>query len=157
MKKIILAVAALVATSSVMATPVNYKYVAANQESATQLCVIAANEGIEASKEASVEMGVSFYNFNKTMTCNGLRLKSFISKINKVNEVEEEIQVVATKKVKMISTDIVNIEESEVCIKAAKDGMKKAQRSYAGDATGIVCNGLSIRSFAKKYKKVDIL
>ena len=73
--------------------------------------------------------------------------------MNKVSE--SEIEVVSKKKVKMVSVN--NVTESETCIMAAKEGIKKAQRVYKGDANDIVCNGVGIHLFARKYKKADIL
>ena len=155
MKKLALALATLAISTTALATPKTYKFVGADQKVETQLCVIAATDGLDATKQAAAEFGVNFHRFNSDMTCNGMRLKSFVKAMNKVSLPEPEIEVVSKKKVKMVSVN--NITESETCIMAAKEGLKKAQRNYKGDATAIVCNGVGIHSFARKYKKADIL
>lgn len=48
-------------------------------------------------------------------------------------------------------------EASEVCILAAKEGFKVASKKFKTAKTDIKCNGLTVKSFAKKYKNVTVL
>lgn len=66
-----------------------------------------------------------------------------------------EVQTQGTKKVKMIAMN--TQVASEACIFAAKESERKARQKYSILSNGITCNGMSIKTFVKKYKNAIVL
>ena len=152
MKKTILTLTALFLTVTSQAAEI--KFVALDDSKETQVCMAAAESGISGAKQKAKDIGMSYKIFKAENLCNGKKLKSFVKQIN-ASKLEEIKTPVTIASVKFTNGD--QKEETTACINAAKKGFTFADRNYKGHASTIVCNGLDIRTFAKKYKNKNVL
>lgn len=151
MKKLFL-VAATLLSANVFALSSDFKFVPLNDSQPTNLCVIAAQDGIVAAKRSARQAGIfSDIAFNMT-ECNGQSIRRFASQFKQTNE-ELETQSEKSSQVNYEFKVIDQAEPSLVCKIAAEQGLRQALRVGGEVAVGYVCNGVTIQRFARLYKK----
>jgi len=148
MKKLLtLALAALFTAQSFAAT--DTKFVALDQTLETNLCVIAAKQGYQAAKDTAAQ----FENFNKSQfkatVCNGVNIQHFASQFEKAKQ-----EVVATEVEQVVYRfkPVDDTYASRFCAIAAKQGLQQAISLGGRQVKGLICNGKTISSFARKYQ-----
>ncbi|MBD1389620.1 hypothetical protein IC617_09275 [Neiella sp. HB171785] len=87
MKPLIALTGALVVIASPAFGSTSMKFVAANQNIESQVCVIAAQQGVEAAKQAGAELGLSTHDV-RNLVCNGRQLTSFSRKYQRLQAVD---------------------------------------------------------------------
>lgn len=150
MKKLFLAAATTLLSANSFAMSSDYKFVAVNDTQVTNLCVVAAEQGIVAAKKAARRSGIySDVAFNATQ-CNDMSIRRFAAKFSSEQATNVDTTV---NDVTYIFKTKDAAPASEVCKIAAESGMSEAIKAGGLEVTSYVCNGLGIQRFARKYKK----
>lgn len=129
--------------SSLVASASDFKKTNDNFE--TQICYVAATEGLESAKSLVESKGLLFRTFKKSVTCNGADLTSFAREYaqrSKNKEASPGVELVAS------NNDI----ESKICIEALTQGMEKTVTKYRINKDYIRCNGKPLPRFVKENK-----
>ena len=156
MKKTLIALTLALATSTAFASNSNDKYtfVASDDSPETQLCMVAAAQGIESAKVNAKILGVNFNKFKKESRCNGQRLSKFVKSFN-TQEISEEIAVIA-QKIDMIAAD--GSLESRICVQAVKEGIEIARAEHGtSKISKLKCNNKTLSKFISKYKNKEVM
>lgn len=149
MKKLLL-VAATLLTTNAFALSSDYKFVPLNNNEATNLCVVAAEEGLHAAKKVARQEGIfSDVAFNST-SCNDMSIRRFASQFKIESEVVESEEA---DSVNYIFRTKDQATASLVCKIAAEQGFDEALKVGGRQASNYVCNGLNIKRFARRYNK----
>ena len=136
MKNLLLAITIVLTATSAQAS--NVKFETTDNSPASNLCVIAVEQGIEAAGKAAKALGSTAKHFK----CNGMSVKRFV----KTYEVKPVETVESFKAVSFVAANDNN--ESALCVQAATQGL--GSLSIAEKRT-VICNGRSIRKFAALY------
>lgn len=144
MKTLFAASLTLALSSTVVAKPANIKFVAMDQNYETQLCLAAAQEGLEAAENLAASFGINDKGYKLKTKCNGESLVYFARKYEKKEQ---------TSQMKTIFKLVVANEatESKICAFAASQGIKTASEQY-GYINNIICNDKPLTKFARRYK-----
>lgn len=149
MKKLFLAAATLLSANS-FAMSTDYKFVAVNDTQVTNLCVIAAEQGISAAKKAARLTGIySTGAFNST-ECNGTSIRRFAAQFKTSSELVEETQV---EQVNYVFKAKLQNDATQLCVLAAKEGLNAAIEAGGESVMSYTCNGINIKRFARRYNK----
>ncbi|MFD2165142.1 hypothetical protein ACFSJY_02605 [Thalassotalea euphylliae] len=138
MKKVLSAFVLVAAATSAQASSSNVQIIAKNASVETNLCVIAAQKGIEAATAYAVKNDVKARSFESTQ-CNGENIKSFADAF-KADE------TTANKAIEVVPGN--QSLESQLCLKAVNEGV----RAVGHKSNSLKCNGLSVESFVKAVK-----
>ncbi|MCP4321295.1 MAG: hypothetical protein GY787_05495 [Alteromonadales bacterium] len=136
MKNLVIALAALLLIST--ASTSIKKFISVNNTIASNLCVIAAENGYGAAVNQAKLSGEKDI---KAVTCNGKSIRDF----SKRPQVEETI----SKDVLVIPAD--NSFESNLCAQAVKYDIKAVSSTTDVDVNQTICNGQQIHYFVKQY------
>ncbi|QOL25424.1 hypothetical protein LP316_14165 [Thalassotalea sp. LPB0316] len=142
MKKLFALVIVSIASTQAFALSSNVKMVALDDSPATNLCIVAAEQGYQAAKKVAV---TQFSDANKElshMTCNGKTLKRFASEVQK-KALPEQPEVVKVKKFIPANND----DASNLCITALNQGIESIQDEKV--LSDLYCNGVIVTKFAK--------
>lgn len=128
----------------------NVKFVGKDNNAATQLCVVAAEKGMQAAKQVK---GVSTFG----TTCNGMSVYKFAKKHQKNNfaattTVTSTTTIELAKILKFVPADTTT--ESKLCTVAAEQGLRAAVKEGGHNAKNLYCNNTTIKRFARRYAKV---
>ena len=140
MKNLLVVLSLVLFTSAASASSSNVKFVSLDNSVESNICIIAAENGYRAAKK-QVEKTSNTYVFN--ITCNGQSLRSFSETFKYPAEKAIEKSVL----VKPANNSI----ESQICVQAVQKGMKSVVNTTNYDVKEMVCNGLSITEFVKRY------
>ena len=136
-------------SSQASALSSDFKFVGIDKTSATNVCLIAAEEGFNAAQKAAKQApDYNLYDLEAT-SCNGVNIKRFARKY-KLNTVEVT-PVVSTKVIYQFKK-LDDSQATQVCAIAAQQGVKQAREVAGIEAEYITCNGKSLTRFARKYK-----
>lgn len=141
MKTLSLTFALTLTATQASALSNNVKFLAVDSTHETNLCVIAAEQGLKAARYASKLPAKVFL----STLCNNQKIRSFAKKF------EAKEALVAQSSVEYKFKTIDDSIESQTCAVAAQQGLRAATKLAGLDAKSITCNGKSLRSFAKKY------
>ena len=135
MNKLISAIALCFAVvSNVHAVSAQFEVVAKNTSQETQLCMIAAEQGYQAAaKAADSEKQLT------TVKCNKQSLEQFAKSFEQAPAQARKTQVAVQGNESL---------ESELCIKAVKEGI----RAVGHRSNSLKCNGVSVNDFIKTFK-----
>ena len=147
MKKLLTLASATLLSTQTLALSNDVKFVAADTDLATDLCLVAAKDGYFAAKVAVKNSADISINELPTVSCNGLSIKRFAKKFATV-----EVESVDINKVNYQFKAIDDSEATQICYVAAQQGIKQAKELAGSNADAIICNGRSLTSFARKYK-----
>jgi hypothetical protein len=149
MKNVFTALLLTFVSSQALATQSDYKFVALDETTATDLCVSAATVGYFETKK--IARRAAWFNEVEFITtkCNGLSIRQFAKKYTEMANTEVTEEATQTVSYKFKTVD--NSEESQICAVAAKDGMKQAINLGGLSAKLITCNGMRIESFARRF------
>ncbi len=146
MKNLLTAVLLTLTSSQAFATQADVKFVGVDTTEATNLCLSAAKVGYyKAKKMAKSSVMFNEVEFASTQ-CNGLPIRQFARKYQMAESTTTE------KVISYQFKTVDNTQESQICAVAAKDGLKQALNIGGAQARFIVCNGLRIESFARKFR-----
>ena len=138
MKNVVIALAVFLFTSAAQASTTIKKFVSLDDTVASNLCVIAAEDGYKKAVDHAKQYGE---NYIKAMTCNGKGIQRFSKSF--------EMKEVSSKEVLVIPAN--NSIESNLCALAVKDGLKSVISSTDIDVSQTICNGQQIAHFVKRY------
>ncbi|WP_438865362.1 hypothetical protein [Neptunicella sp.] len=135
MKTTLIALTTFAISMNAMASQASYSFVPVDQSVYSNLCVVAAQQGIETAK-------TKFADFSHNTLCNGMKIGKFARKYNTI------AQEVAPAAIKMVAAD--EKPESQLCVKAAEQGIETLGLSR-WKMNDLYCNGQSIKKFVKSY------
>jgi hypothetical protein len=138
MKNVIIALAIFLFTNAVQASTTIKKFVSIDNSIASNLCVIAAENGYKKASSHAKKYGK---NYISTMTCNGKSIQQFSKSF--------EVKEVSSKEVLVVPAN--NSIESNLCALAVKDGLKSVISTTDSDVSQTICNGQQIAHFVKRY------
>ena len=140
MKNLLLAMTIVLTATSAQAA--NFSFESTDNSDASNLCIIAVEQGIKAADKAARSLGKATQNFTRTGKCNGMSVKSFVQSY-------EVTPAATTESFKAVSFVAANDnKESAVCVQAATQGVSSIS---AFEKRSVICNGRSIRKFAALY------
>lgn len=90
--KVTAIVLGLVAIASPAFASTSLKFVAANNSAETQVCLTAAQQGMQAAQTIAIELGLS-KSESQMLICNGREITSFSRKYQKLNRIQQEQDV----------------------------------------------------------------
>jgi hypothetical protein len=147
MKKLALITAIAAFSFNATAASTNYKFVGQDESSATNLCVVAATQGYTAAKRIGrIEQGLVDVEFD-TITCNGQRIRTFAKSFEAVTVSAEQTEPEKEYQFKLVDST----EATQICALAAEKGLQTAIVRGGQKVTSYSCNGLPIRTFARRY------
>lgn len=118
-----------------MAAPSHYSFVAVDNNVHSNLCVIAAQQGLAQAKKSPA--------YTNTILCNGISIDRFATKYNVETSTMSEVKPV---NVKIVAAD--DKPESQLCAKAAQQGVSAlGMNNFQLEA--LYCNGRPVSSFVK--------
>jgi len=138
MKNIVIALAVFLFTSAAQASTTIKKFVSIDNTVASNLCVIAAEDGYKEAVNHAKQYGK---NYIAAMTCNGKGIQRFSKSF--------EVKEVSSKEVLVVPAN--NTIESNLCALAVKDGLKSVISNTDFDVSQTICNGQQIAHFVKRY------
>ena len=144
MKNVVIALAVFLFASAAQASTTIKKFVSLDDTVASNLCVIAAEDGYKKAVDHAKQYGE---NYIKAMTCNGKGIQRFSKSF--------EIKEVSSKEVLVIPAN--NSIESNLCALAVKDGLKLVISSTDIDVSQTICNGQQIAHFCEALFKFLII
>ena len=140
MKNLLTVLSLVLFASTVSASNSNVKFVSLDSSAESKICVLAATDGYRAAKKQAEKM-TNVYAHN--ITCNGQNIRDFSNsfKSQPAKAIEKSVFIKPANK---------SI-ESQICAQAVKTGIESVVGSTKYDVNEMVCNGLSIRQFVKRY------
>lgn len=140
----------LSATSlSSMANKIVFKPV--NQKLATQACVLAATEGLNAAKVLVKKERVNFNRFKLAVSCNGLPLTDFADKYQP--KIVQESDVASKPSITLVAKDTTSM----VCLDALLVGEEQARIEHNVGNDSITCNSKNLKTFIRHYEKQNFI
>ncbi|GAA6206192.1 MULTISPECIES: hypothetical protein [Thalassotalea] len=140
MKNLLAVLSLVLFTSSASASSSNVKFVSLDNTAESKICVLAATNGYRAAiKQAEKMNNVHAYN----ITCNGQNIRDFSNsfKAQPVKAIEKSVFIKPAN----------NSIESMICAQAVKNGLDSVVGKTKYDVNEMVCNGLRISQFVKRY------
>ncbi|WP_448211989.1 hypothetical protein [Colwellia sp. MEBiC06753] len=124
----------------------NVKFRALDQSAETQICIAAAQGGIDAAKTAANELGLNFNTVKRHTVCNNQPISQFAAKFLTETAVEASVKPTI---VKFVAAD--NAPASQICKEAVVNGLSSV-KGLRGNINDIYCNGEIISRFVRKNK-----
>jgi hypothetical protein len=146
----------MMAATSVQATNSadKYTFVASDATAETQVCMVAAAQGVAAASEKATELKIDFRNFKNHTKCNGKTVRQFVKSFNKETLTAETM--VTAQVVELTAKD--GSLESRICVQAAKEGISSARKEHGNNkVNSITCNIESISRFISKLKTKKVM
>jgi hypothetical protein len=140
MKSLLVVLSLVLFTSTASASSSNVKFVSLDNSAESKICIVAAENGYRAAKKQVDKMS-NVYAFN--ITCNGQSMRSFSETFK--SPVEKAVQ----KSVLVKPAN--NAIESQICVQAVQKGLESVVNTTTYNVKEMVCNGLSITEFVKRY------
>ncbi|CAM4169862.1 exonuclease III [Pseudoalteromonas byunsanensis] len=137
----------VVALSTITSVSAQVEYSAANASPESKVCVIAAQQGLSAARTEAQKYGINISRFSKTLECNGEDIRDIAKQAGFVEAQTQDKAVALVAKTASA--------ETELCIKAAKDGVASIA-VHGHKARSLRCNNLPVKEFVKQYGKVAI-
>lgn len=138
MKNVVITLAVFLFTSTAQASTTNKKFVSVDNTVASNLCVIAAENGYKA---AVSHANLSGERNVKEMICNGKSIKQFSKSI--------QVKQIISKDILVVPAD--DSFESNLCANAVKNGLDAVSSNSDVDVKQTICNGQQIAHFVKRY------
>ncbi|MDO6447518.1 hypothetical protein Q4493_17230 [Colwellia sp. 1_MG-2023] len=140
MKNLLTVLSVVLFASTANASNSNVKFVSLDSSVESKICILAATDGYRAAKKQADKMN-NVYAFN--ITCNGQNIRDFSNSF-KAQPVKSNVKAVFIKPAN-------NSIESKICAQAVKTGIESVVGTTKYDVNEMVCNGLSISQFVKRY------
>ncbi|MFY8275123.1 hypothetical protein AAEU32_13440 [Pseudoalteromonas sp. SSDWG2] len=118
------------------------QYFAKNDTVESQLCAVAANQGLVAAKEQGAKHGIRITRIASSLYCNG----------QDIRDIAKKVEVVApAKKAPALNLYAKNNESAtKLCIEAAEKGL--ATMEFKGKRiNGLTCNGQPVEKFVEQF------
>ena len=147
MKSLLASILAVVVSFNVSAKMTEIKFKPTNQDVETQLCIAAAEGGINGAREAAQALDVKFSAYKHNIYCNDKSLTKFAKAYQVKEEQIEEIKSVTYKFVPANQASA-----SQICTFAVENGMRATKKAY-DNVESVYCNGEWINTFVRKNKK----
>lgn len=145
MKTVLVAVLTLAVSFGVSAKISNVEFRAIDKAVDTQVCIAAAQGGMEAAKATAKALGVNFSVIKRHTVCNDQSIRSFAAKFNKQEAQPQPKKTVAYKFVVADSAPA-----SLICKDAVMNGLKDAATRH--NLKDVYCNGELINRFVRKNR-----
>jgi len=149
MKTLLITALTAIVSLNTVATTSNVKFIATDYSAETQVCLVAAQNGLTSAEDKAKELRINYRGFQYNIQCNGKSLIQFSKTPNNVAEIAEKELVVIKPQYKFVTVN--KNEASKICADAAINGFNFVNENYS-DVRHLVCNGQNIVRFAKKYK-----
>jgi hypothetical protein len=145
------AMATILSTLSFSAFSHNTVYTAGDDSTESTLCVIAANEGIDAAKSYARNERINFTHIEQTVSCDGLTIREMARK-SQANQYAQHgvAQVELDKRFVFVATN--DDADTQICIKAAKQGVQSGAYAIAVRRK-IACNGQNVEQFVRSIRQ----
>ncbi len=126
---------------NVNAGTVDNVYYAKDGNVESQVCAVAANQGLTAAKQLGEENGIRIARFSPSLYCNG----------QDIRDIAKQVAAARSQQVTSVSLYAKNEEkETQLCMKAATQGLDKVAHQVR-HVNGLRCNGQRIETFVKRY------
>ena len=145
MKSLFVAVITLAVSMGASAKVSNVLFKAVDQSAETQLCLAAAQNGVEGAKAMAESLGLDYLEAKRSTICNDTSLHRFAHQYTKT--VEPVLNTRVTYK--FVAAD--QAPASKICTEALVNGLKATQKQYK-DISNVYCNGELINRFVRKNK-----
>lgn len=145
-----LALSLSLSTFTHMSEAANVKFKAMDDSFASQVCIVAATDGINSARTLVTKQGHSFKEFAASLTCNGKSLRNF----SKSWEADKQTET-TEKQVKLVVKN--NNPESQLCLDALVMGEEAARVKYDAKFENIICNDRTLASFLRQYSNQDVI
>lgn len=146
---IAIAITLTLSSASTMAKDVVFKQ--SDQTTATQVCYVAATEGLHSARLLMRKSDQNFRVFQSTLTCNGLDLGDFADKY-----AEEALKEKSTASNRVILTPKNENVESRLCLDAVTMGERAARVKHSINSP-VLCNGNSISNFVRLFRTQEVV
>lgn len=114
----------------------------------TQVCYVAATEGLAAAKSLMFQNSINYPNFARTVTCNSMTIAEFAKTYSKQDDTSSKVTKVALV---AKNTRI----ESQLCLDAVVIGEDAARAKY--DLYGeVLCNRQKLSTFVSKFDDQEV-
>ncbi|MBD1583513.1 exonuclease III [Pseudoalteromonas sp. S16_S37] len=137
----------IVALSTVTSVSAQVEYTPVNASAESKVCVIAAQQGLSAARTEAQKHGIFISRFSQTLVCNGKDVREI------AKQADQSINTLVENKVALIAKTL--SAETELCIKAAKDGVASIAL-HGHKARSLRCNDMPVKEFVKQYGKTAI-
>lgn len=144
-----LAAMTVATASQSFASSENVTFKPLNESLETQACLTAATEGMRATRKLVRENDVDFGLFNKSVTCNGMKLAQFANTYFEQDTTEEP-------KVVAIRASNSNL-ESQLCLDAVLMGEEQARQKHDLHGVSVICNDKPLSSFVRSMTRDNIV
>lgn len=152
MKKLFAIAATVLFSANTFALSTDYKFVQVNESVATNVCYVAATEGVRVAKnQARRQAGFTDIEFNATK-CNGMNIRRFAAKY--ANTEVTQVEINEKGQVEFVFKPVDNSFATKICKVAAEQGLNQALEQGGKAARTVYCNGEKIVRFARRYSKV---
>ncbi|MDF2177209.1 hypothetical protein P2G88_03000 [Aliiglaciecola sp. CAU 1673] len=135
MKKFVFAALVAAFSASSLASKDNVRFVAVDDSLFSNICVVAAQEGVIAARKVAPR------EFNESIRCNGQTINTFARQYTKADS--------APIAYKFVLAD--ERPESMLCKQAVSEGVESLGLTR-GELDNIFCNGVRLTTFAKAYQ-----
>ncbi len=122
---------------------------------ATQYCIVAATDGLDAVKQMAKNDQSSFQELKKTISCNGVSLNSFSEKFAESVRQKNTTENLAPSSIKVLAND--NTIESKLCVDALVLGEQAARQKHELPKAPIICNNKSLKDFVEDFKEKELI
>jgi hypothetical protein len=151
MKLLTIAITLSISATSLSSMASNVIFKPTNNTMETQVCYVAATEGLSAAKALLTKEGSSYRRFKAAVTCNGDSLKKFSQ--NFQPKAVSEVAVENTPSVTLVAKNT----EAMVCLDALVMGEQLARKKHNTGENNIICNHKSIETFVRIYEKQNFV
>lgn len=157
MKKTLLTSLLMAGISTVQAdTTLQFKPMDDSLES--QICSIAATEGLQAAKQQIEANGFSFIKYTMSLTCNGESLAGFSRKYSKQRTASMDNSDTQSDDVKLIKLVAeTDTPASRLCIDAVLVGETVAREKHGIKNEEIYCNRTPLKSFVASFAMQEVI
>jgi len=145
MNKLLLSLTSVFLLSNSQVNAQSYEFELVEIDLESQICIVAAEQGIKAAKDLASKNGIYLSSYNNDFYCNTKTLNKFIKQYGKVNT---KITLNENKETQLYAAD--ENMESDLCIKAVELGLE-AVKAQHNNISSIRCNGKSIKQFVNKF------
>jgi hypothetical protein len=116
----------------------------------SKVCYVAASQGLDSAYDLIRENDINLNRFIEQLSCNGKSLKRVSRLATQLNQntSEDDQSESTTTRIRFVTNEN---PESEVCKDAVVLGVDEALEKHDMKRSNIICNGLKISRFAKRF------
>jgi hypothetical protein len=120
---------------------------------ATQTCIIAATDGLEAVRTLVESKDLDYQLYKNSVSCNDMSLRNFAKSFAKQDVIDASSQNKETEVVKLVAST--PNKESQLCLDAVMIGESRARARHNIDGP-VICNDQYISSFVRNFRNKEV-